>query len=335
MRHTHNTTKSQNNKIANWHQYGLSLGKRGSFLALVEMARKRGAFDVPSRTYCPGRPRKYSDELIILILIFHELYRLPLRQAVKFTFDVMITLKSFTPLPDYSTISRRAAELNINILPDDYCLHALPNIALLVDSSGFQVHGEGNWFRRKHGMHSHRMWQETHIGVDFGSRIILSVINTPNNVHDNTQLLPLILNTEQNLRKAHTIQKLSCVIGDGAYDAKDNYSLVEMFGAEFIAPPKENATEHLNTGRHFEWYDTPGWEGRNKVVRHIEEWGLDGWKADVDYHRRSLVENAFYRLKTIFGDKMLLRTNENRNTEQLIRVKILNIFTTYGLPKHN
>ena len=108
-----------------------------------------------------------------------------------------------------------------------------------------------------------------------------------------------------------------------------------MFGAEFIAPPKENATEHLNTGRHFEWYDTPGWEGRNKVVRHIEEWGLDGWKADVDYHRRSLVENAFYRLKTIFGDKMLLRTNENRNTEQLIRVKILNIFTTYGLPKHN
>ena len=101
MRHTNNTTKSQNNKIANWHQYGLSLGKRGSFLALVEMARKQGAFDAPSRTYCPGRPRKYSDELIILILIFHELYRLPLRQAVKFTFDVMITLKIFQMIIAY------------------------------------------------------------------------------------------------------------------------------------------------------------------------------------------------------------------------------------------
>lgn len=334
-----NNTKSNNKKITNWHQYGLSLGRRGSFMALLDMAEKWGAFKVPSRTYNPGRPRKYSDELIVLILIFHELYRLPLRQSITFTSEIMMariaTNKGqYIALPDYSTVSRRAAELNISILPDNYCLCASEAIDLLVDSSGFCIHGEGNWFRRKHGIHQHRMWQETHIGVDYRSRLILSVINTPNNIQDNTQLFPLILNVERNLRKAHTAQRLNSIIGDKAYDAKDNYNLVKQFGAEFISPPKQNATEHINM-YHYRIYDTPGWEGRNAAVRHIEEFGLDGWMADTDYHRRSLVENAFYRIKTIFGDKMLLRTNENRNTEQLIRVKILNIFTMYGLPKYS
>lgn len=339
MRQDNNTTKSQNRKITNkkitnWHNYGLALGKRGSFMALVDMAERQGAFNTPSRTHSSGRPRKYSDELIILILIFHELYRLPLRQAISFTFEVMLTRRKYTLLPDYSTVSRRAAKLDISILPDDYYLYASNSIDLLVDSSGFQVHGEGNWFRRKHGIHSHRMWQETHIGVDFSSRIILSVINTPNNVHDNTQLLPLILDTERNLRKVHTTQKLNCIIGDGAYAANNNYYLAEQLHTTFIAPIHKNATYHYDL-KNNRLIDISGWEIRNKIVRDVMRIGMDEWKGLVGYHRRSLVENAFYRLKIIFGDKMLFRSNENRNTEQLIRIKILNLFTTYGLPRYS
>lgn len=330
-----NTTKSQNNKITNWHNYGLSLGKRGSFIALIEIAEKQGAFNVPSRTYCPGRPRKYSDELIVLILIFHELYRLPLRQSTRFTFEVMMSLGKFVPLPDYSTISRRASELNINILPDDYCLHATPSIDLLVDSSGFYVHGEGNWFRRKHGMHSHRMWQETHIATDYGSRMVLAVIDTPNNVHDNTQLLPLIIDTEKTLKRSGISQNLNSIIGDGAYEANKNYHLARQLHTTFIAPPHKNATYRYSL-KDGHLIDVPGYEDRNKVIRAIVRAGdPEQWKKDVGYHRRSLVENTFYRLKTIFGDKMLMRSNKNRHTEQLVRVMILNLFTSYGLPKYN
>ena len=43
-----------------------------------------------------------------------------------------------------------------------------------------------------------------------------------------------------------------------------------------ITPPRENAVEHLNTGRDYQWYDTPGWEERNTLIRHIEEYGIDG-----------------------------------------------------------
>lgn len=327
--------KTTNNKITNWHEYGLSLGRRGSFITLIEIAEKRGAFDTPSRTYCPGRPRKYSDELIVLILIFHELYRLPLRQSIKFTFEIMIGLNKYIPLPDYSTVSRRASELNINILPDDYCLCAASSIDLLVDSSGFYVYGEGNWFRRKHGLHSHRMWQETHIATDYSSRIVLAVIDTPNNVHDNTQLLPLIINTEKVLKHSGISQILNSVIGDGAYEANDNYHFARQLNTTFIAPPQKNATCHYDLKDGY-LVDVPGYEDRNKVIRDIMRAGsLEQWKKNVGYHKRSLVENTFYRLKIIFGDKMLMRSNKNRHTEQLIRVMILNLFTSYGLPKYS
>ena len=117
-------------------------------------------------------------------------------------------------------------------------------------------------------------------------------------------------------------------------DSKQNYLLGRKLKINIIAPPPKNAVEHLNTGWHHQWYDTPGWEERNKVIRHIEEFGLDGWKADVDYHRRSLVENAFYRWKAIFGDHLKSRKNETQYTEQCLRAKIINKFNELGLPKY-
>jgi len=178
------------------------------------------------------------------------------------------------------------------------------------------------------------MWQETHIATDYESRIILSVLDTPNNVHDNTMLLSLIIDTEKNLEKSHTIQNLKTIIGDGAYEANKNYHLAEQLNATFIAPPHKNSTYHYDL-KDGVLVDMSGYKTRNKVIRRIKQIGLEEWKKEVRYHMRSLVENAFYRLKIIFGDKMLMRSNKNRHTEQLIRVRILNIFTTFGLPKHN
>ena len=86
--------------------------------------------------------------------------------------------------------------------------------------------------------------------------------------------------------------------------------------------------------RRYLLYDAPGWEERNAVIRHIEEWGLDGWKADVDYHRRSLVENTFNRLKTIFGEKLRSRREETQRAEQCVRASLINRFNAMGLPRY-
>ena len=334
MRQNNNTTKSQNSKITNWPQYEKALRKRGDCFTILDDAIKNGAFDVPSRTYERGRPRIYSDELIVLILTIHELYHQPLRQAILFTWRIMVALGKYAKLPDHSTVSRRAAELNINILPDDYALYHNNNLTLLVDSSGFELSGIGNWFSDKHDVCAIRIWQETHIIIDYDTRMILGVIDTKNHVHDNTQLLPLIIEAEKNLTRVGANQKLECIIGDGAYEAKGNNKMAKNFGASFIAPPQKNATYHYNL-KDGKLIDVPGWEERNQVIRAIMRAGcIENWKKQVGYHRRSLVENAFYRLKNTFGDRMTMRTEKNRHTEQLIRIKILNMFTTYGLPKY-
>jgi hypothetical protein len=51
------------------------------------------------------------------------------------------------------------------------------------------------------------------------------------------------------------------------------------------------------------------------------------------YHRRSLAETAMFRYKVIFGDKATSRLEETQRTEVNIKCKILNKFTSIGMPK--
>lgn len=322
--HNHNNTK----KIRNWSEYNNSLKKRGNLSIFIsESIIKNGRIVFPKKTGKVGRPKKYSDEFLEFILSVRELFRLPLRQTmglIEYLFGLMSL--STDDLPDYTTLSRRMSTLNVR-----YCSNNIYDkcgVVMLIDSSGFKVFGEGEWMVRKHGATYRRTWRETHIALDHETRDIIGFINTPAHIHDNTQLEPLLLQvTDQNNYKVSTI------IGDGAYDANDNYKLGKRLGIEFLAPPRKDAVEHLNSF-HYQVYDTPGWEERNAAVRHIEEFGLDGWKADVDYGRRSLVENAFYRWKTIFGGNLKSRKIDTQFTEQCLRAKIINKFNKIGLPKY-
>lgn len=320
---TKNVTKKHIKKPNNWSEYNKALQNRGNISIYIQEAIVNDAFTVPIQSRTVGHPKEYSDPLILLILTIRELFRLPLRQSVGFTEYLFDLMKIDAPLPDYSTISRRMGSLDIDF---SHGFHG-KDIVLLIDSSGFKVFGEGEWKVKKHGSSYRRTWRETHIAIDYKTRNIISVINTKANVHDNTQLRPL-------LHQAMKDHEISTVIGDGAYDAKDNYSWGRKLGIEFIAPPPCDATTHMNM-YHYQLYDKPGWEERNAVIRHIEEFGLDGWKTDINYHRRSLVENTFSRLKTIFGSNLKSRKEENQDVEQCIRVSLINRFNKMGLPRYD
>ena len=330
MKNKHKTTHNHNNtkKIKNWSEYNNSLKKRGNLSIFIsESIIKNGKIVLPNRTGKAGRPKEYSDDFIEFVLSIRELFRLPFRQTagfIEYLFGLMNL--SVTALPDYTTLSRRMPKLNIRYYQDKN--NNNEGIVMLIDSTGFKVFGEGEWMRRKHGATYCRTWRETHIALDYDTRDIVGFINTTAHVHDNTQLEPLLTQvTDQNNYMVNTI------IGDGAYDANDNYKLGKKLGIEFLAPLRKDAVEHLNSF-HYQVYDTPGWEERNAVVRHVEEFGLDGWKADVDYHRRSLVENAIYRWKTIFGSNLKSRKTETQYAEQALRANIINKFNRIGLPKY-
>lgn len=235
--HKHFITK----RIKNWSEYNKSLQNRGNLSIFIsEKVIKDGKIIPPHKSKTVGRPLQYSSGLIELILTIRELFRLPLRQTSGFALYLFELMQLRGDLPDYTTLSRRADKLNVHFNRKS----RREGIVMLIDSSGFKVFGEGEWKVRKHGASYHCTWREAHIAVDFESRDIIGLINTTAHVHDNTQLRPLLKQTEQNGFKVKTI------IGDGAYDSKENYLLGRRLGIEIIAPPPKNAVEHLNTGRH-------------------------------------------------------------------------------------
>jgi hypothetical protein len=323
---SHHPTRNSR-RVTNWRTYNQALVSRGNISVYVSEAIAKNVFSKPSRrkNHQGGHPVEYQDDLILFMLTIRELLHLPLRQTIGFVTGLLLSMKLSLSwhLPDYSTLSRRMAKLKV-----DFCrnFHG-QNIVLLLDSSGFKVFGEGEWKVRKHGLGYRRTWRETHIAVDLRSRNIIGVINTKPSIGDSTQLKPLL---KQVQARRHQI---TTVIGDGAYDAKANYTMTQDLGLEFIVPPPKNATEHINM-YHYHIYDKPGWEKRNAVVRRIEEVGATKWKQETGYHRRSLVENSFMRLKTIFGGNLKSRTEQAQYTEQCIRAKLINQFNQMGLPEY-
>ena len=314
--------------MVNWGEYNHSLINRGNVSVYISEALAKQVFTRPRKSGKVGRPFTYQDPLIELILTLRELMHLPLRQTIGFVTGLLLGMSISWKLPDYSTLCRRMGKLRVS-----YCRKSnRGDIVLLLDSSGFKVFGEGEWKVKKHGVGYRRTWRETHIAVDFATRDILGFINTESDTHDATQFQPLIHIAQKSISDKG---KLSTIIGDGAYDVNRFYHEARSSDFEFIAPPRKDAVEHLNfNARHYEWRDTPGWEDRNAVVRHCDEYGVDGWKADVDYHRRSLVENAFYRIKTIFGANLKSHKEDTQYVEQGIRIKLINRFNRTGLPKY-
>ena len=76
---------------------------------------------------------------------------------------------------------------------------------------------------------------------------------------------------------------------------------------------------------------------RNDAIRAIMGLGNDDearkiWKIMAGYHRRSLGETAFYRWKTLLGEKLQSRKLKNQRGEVYAKSKVLNKMTSLGMP---
>jgi hypothetical protein len=71
-------------------------------------------------------------------------------------------------------------------------------------------------------------------------------------------------------------------------------------------------------------------ESRNANLRQVQKIGAEGWKRKAKYHRRSLIETAIFRLKTLFSEKLRAREDERQRTEVMARCLALNSSATDG-----
>lgn len=296
-------------RIRNWSHYNSALAKRGSLTLWVDQA----AIDQwlcaspPTRR---GRPLKYADVAIHCCLLLRAVFHLPLRQTQGLTRSIFHLPHIDLPAPHYSLLSRRARHLKVALAAPS----AKPIKHLVFDASGLKVFGEGEWKVRIHGQDYRRRWRKLHISVDADSQQIITTLLTDATVVDPRTLARQL---------QHVNSPVERVYGDGAYDARQCYRAIHQRGARAIIPPRKGST--LQQDDYL--------KDRNRNLRGVENHGLKGWKKRSGYHRRSPVETAFLRLKTIFSERLRSRRDDTQATEAMIRCAALNRMTCLGLPE--
>ena len=255
-------------RLRNWGEYNRALVQRGS-LTLWITEEVVQAWHPTTLENKRGHPRTYTDTAIETMATLQEIYHLGLRQTEGLMQSIGELLHLEVAIPDYSTLSRRRATLEI-ALPRTRSKEALH---VVVDSTGVKVFGEGEWKVRQHGYTYRRTWRKVHVGVDEASGELVAVVVTTNNYHD-SQLLPDLL--------AQVDEEIVQVSGDGAYDRRSCYEAVRARQARATIPPQHNAKiwQHGNTQAER--------LARDQNLRRIRQVGRAVWKRESGYHRRSL-----------------------------------------------
>src|SRR3989441_3740319 len=303
-------TKTQY-RIRNWREYNAALVNRGSLTLWVdEEALRAWRYTGPKQR---GAQYVYTDAAIKCVLTLRAVYHLALRATQGLARSVLALLEVALPVPSYSTLSRRAAEVVVALgaLPRSGPLH------LVVDSSGFKVYGEGEWKVRLHGWSKRRTWRKLHLAVDEATGEIVAAVASTAGVSDDDALPDLL---------AGVPGAIGQVSADGAYDKRRCYETIEERGAKAAIPPRRDA----KIWHHGNCAAPP--QQRDENLRAIRRHGRRRWKQESGYHRRSLAETAFFRFKTLFGPALHARQFPQQATELFLKAAALNRMTHLGMP---
>ena len=117
-------------------------------------------------------------------------------------------------------------------------------------------------------------------------------------------------------------------MADGAYDTGAVYEVAQEKGdgqrVTVLIPPSRGAQP--SSGRSL------GQRERNRNIRSMRKAGRREWYANSGHSRRSLVENAGFRYKTVFGPAMRSRSLVGQRVEVSLCCKILNTMTDLAMP---
>jgi hypothetical protein len=306
-------TEGKQDKVINWKEYNESLVRRGDVTlwleedVIIDWQHENDQVKV-------GAPYVYSDQAIVCLLSLREVFRLTYRQTEGFGRSLVRLMGIDLKIPDYTNLQKRAAKLAVAL----NVTAVKGGRDIVIDSTGLKVYGEGEWKARKHGASKRRTWRKFHIGIDPKTGEIIAEQLTGNDIHDAEPVEAMIDQVNEPIER---------FFGDGAYDQRKVYDVLNLEAVEPIIPPRRNAKlwQHGNSNKP----KLP----RDQAVREIRRSSRKAWKIKADYHIRSLGETVMYRLKTVFGGELKNRKLPNQKTEASIRCRVLNQFTQLGRSK--
>jgi hypothetical protein len=181
----------QTHKVTNWPAYDASLRRRGS-LTVWFTDEAVEAWAAEPRTTRGGQPW-YSALAILTALTLRAVFRLAYRQAEGLIGSVVGLLGLALRVPDHTTLSRRAATLEVpQPRPHAGGRGDAEPLHLLVDSTGLKLCGAGEWLAERHGTRTRRSWRKLHLGVDADTGRIVASALTGREVDDGAQAGPLL-----------------------------------------------------------------------------------------------------------------------------------------------
>jgi IS5 family transposase len=299
-------------RVRNWATYNDSLKQRGSITLWIDEDVLRAWGPDPNAPKKRGGQQEYTDGAIECLLTVKAVFHLAYRQTEGFAGSLSELLRVKLPIPDYTTLNRRAKTLKVQLAKSEK-----GSIHLVLDSTGLKVYGEGEWKVRKHGYSKRRTWRKLHLAVDEATGEIEAEVLTAAGV-DDAQETPELLGQTQS--------KIKQLSADGAYDKEKVYQAAQGKQVEKITiPPRRDAVL---------WTQSPtAPHPRNTNLRRVWEVGRKAWKEESGYHRRSLAETAMFRFKTIFGDRLAAREEQRQQTETRLKCAALNRMTRLGMPE--
>ena len=294
-------------KVQNWPEYEAGLRRRGSLTLWIEDA----ALD-HWQTFGPGGHARYKDAAIQTTLMVRTAFSLALRQAEGLMASVITLMDLTISAPDHTTISRRAVTLPV------IQAASVPHgpLHLLIDSSGLQVYGAGQWLEAKHGVKSRRKWRKLHLAVDADNGTIVAQTLTDQDTDDPSQVAPLLDQIDGLVGR---------VTADGAYDGAPTYETIAAHGddIEVVIPPRSTAVLSGEQGPLAQ---------RDRHLEMITERGRLAWQKATDYGKRSLVETTMGRYKALIGPRLRARGFAAQQIEAALGVEVLNRMLAAGRP---
>lgn len=302
-------------KVTNWREYEARLRRRGS-LTLWVAGETLSSWQAPKRVTRGGQPC-YSDLAIETALTLGLVFGLRLRQTEGLLASVLQLMELDLAVPDHTTLSRRASMWRLADRRQGRSISAEGPVHVLIDSTGLEVYGAGQWSEEKHGARSRRSWRKLHLALDADSGEIIAHALTDRETGDASQVEVLLDQIDTSI---------SQFTADGAYDGKPTYAAVNKHsaGAVVIIPPRANAVERADT------------EPPSQRDRHIATVNNDGrmnWQAATGYGKRSLVETAIGRYKSIIGRRLRARSFAAQQTEVGLGCAALNRMLACARPK--
>jgi hypothetical protein len=195
--------------LRGWSGYNEALVKRGLILLDLDFVAGWSRELKAMNERKEGARYRYPESFVKLLAVVHA-YVLPYRQPEGFMRGLCQYVDGLKA-PDYTTIWWRISKMKVDLAST---VDLDKDVTIAVDSSGIKVSNRGEWIHKKWRIQ--RGFIKMHIAVDIKTKQILAIEVTKEDVGDGKMFGQLI-------KGSANVANVKQVIGDGAYDSRDNF----------------------------------------------------------------------------------------------------------------